>query len=220
MTRYSPMKFRLPIVLNIRRLPGGPGREETANLKPDDCFISDFEGLFAQHANMSTIYSESIKILLTVSSLPILATGFLMRDRSGSATLNLFALPPIISYILLVTPVLDFLMVHVVASHRFLLLFYARGLNMFRRIYFQHWQDSGHVFEQKPLPTDPAYPRNYEPLGSMGSIVHGSAMVNAMYIWLGAVNLFPSANRWTVAASVAYLCFMEVWYWIGSLRAG
>jgi hypothetical protein len=214
------MKFRLPIVLQVRSVPDTPEKKRDDDLKPDECFISDFEGIFAQHASMSTIYSESIKILLTLSSLPILATGFLIKDQSGTSKLNLFALPPIIAYILVITPLLDFLMVHVVASHRFLLLFYARALNMFRRIYFERWKERGYVFERKPLPTDPKYPGNYEPLGSMGSIVHGSAMVNAIYLWLGMLNLFPRIDGWAILASIAYACFMEAWYWISSLRAG
>lgn len=214
------MKFRLPIVFQVRNMPDIPERKRDGDLKPDDCFISDFEGIFAQHASMSTIYSESIKILLTLSSLPILATGFLIKDKPGSSSLDLFALPAIISYILVVTPLLDFLMVHVVASHRFLLLFYARALNMFRRIYFDRWKERGYVFERKPLPTDPKYPGNYEPLGSMGSIVHGSAIVNAIYLWLGVLNLFPDVGHWAILASIAYACFMEAWYWISSRRAG
>lgn len=214
------MKFRLPIILQVRSTYDTPEKKRDDDLKPDDCFISDFEGIFAQHASMSTIYSESIKILLTLSSLPILATGFLIRGQPGSSKLNLFDLPPIISYILVVTPLLDFLMVHVVASYRFLLLFYARALNMFRRVYFERWQERGYVFEQKPLPTDPKYPGNYEPLGSMGSIVHGSAIVNAIYLWLGILNLFPGRGCWAILASIAYACFMEAWYRISSLRAG
>jgi len=176
-------------------------------IDPQDAFIADLNGVFAQHSSMWTIYNESIKLLVTVSALPLLAAAALL---AAGERVDFTTLPPLLVCTLVVTPVLVFVTLGVVIHYRLTVLWYARGLNGFRAIYFSALQ-SAEATIQPPMPTDPRYPANYEFTGPMGLIVHGSAVLNAGYLFLAG----SSFGGWLPGSIVALVCVaaLELWYW-------
>ncbi|MGD8862431.1 MAG: hypothetical protein PVI30_20640 [Myxococcales bacterium] len=172
--------------------------------EPEQSFLADMGGIFNQHAAMWSIYMESVKLLVSITSLPILAAAVLISASKDGNAVNFASLPPVLSWALVVLPILDLLLLGVVIQHRLVILFYARALNGYRRIYLDWWNDHRRSSASEdlllPMPVDASYPRNYEPFGPMGLIVHGSAMVNALYVFGAAYTQFGEAARAWVCA--------------------
>jgi len=185
---------------------------------PERSFLADMTGLFAQHSAMWSVYTESIKILVSVTSLPVLAAAVLISvNKTGDAAKSIdFAhLPQVISWSLTVVPVLDLFLLGVVIHHRLVILFYARALNGYRKTYLDGWnaarRGDGHAPIELSMPTDRSYPGNYEFWGPMGLIVHGSAVVNGLFIFGGIHSL--SSQAWLAwICGLGTLLTYELWY--------
>lgn len=195
--------------------------------KPGEFFISDFKAVFDQHAKMWGVYSDSLKLLVTVMSLPLLAAAVLITATKGE--LSFVKLPPVMVAIVFITPAVTFFLLGVVIHHRQDILFYARALNGYRGIYEGFIASQLKVEMQMPMPIDPTFPPYYELLGPMGLIVHGSSVVSGGYVAAGVLSLttYFQLRSWhlagaiLVAASFGLLiaALLEVYYWITAARS-
>ncbi len=180
----------------------------------DKAFITDMQGVYAQHAQMCSIFNDSIRLLVTVSTLPLVAAGLLIQ---ATKQLDFSSIPSVLVWTLLFTPFVVFLIVGITIQHRFVILFYARALNRYRAIYSTWAAAANQPIDLNPMPIDPQYPPNYEPRGQMGLVVHGSAVINGLYLGFGAYNI--GGTVLALLSGLAYLGLMEWWYWFSSHRA-
>jgi hypothetical protein len=160
---------------------------------------------------------EMTKVLVTVSALPILAAGVFIKAATQFSHLS--DIPPVVVATLFFTPVVDFVIASLIMQHRFLMLFYARALNKYRHIY-SRWVPAGtQRLDLSPMPDDHTYPKNYEPFGPAGLIVHGTGIVNGFYLGVGVYRVLPCSFWVSSGAGLLYLVVLEVWYAINSCRA-
>ena len=172
--------------------------------------MADLDGLYKQHEAMWTIYNESLKILVTLTSLPFLAAALFVRE--GKEVPSLAQILPALRPALLLTPILDIFMVLVVLNHRLSVLLYARTINGFRGLYLDKFQVEKPRFkEHVHLPTKSDRPPFYEFFGPMGAIVHGIGLVCGSY--LGLLLWYGHRHRVAVLAGIGYLAFLEFLYW-------
>lgn len=188
-------------------------------LNPNAAFLRDMQGMYEQHAAMWVVYTDGIKILVTINSIPLLiASGFLAL-RKQDLPIEWSALekmPTVLGWVMILTPVLCFCILGLVIHYRLVILFYARCLNDYRRIYLEDWnarRESAHLPKlELCMPINKEYPANYELGGPMGLIVHGSALVSASYLTLAVISFGAS---WCCALFNVLLVFaaFEFWYW-------
>lgn len=196
-----------------------------------ESFVTDFAGIHQQHANMCNVYNSSIKMLLAVTSVPLLIGSVLLETSGGLPVLESTTLPLILTLALVLTPVAVLVVLAVIVHYRLVVLFYAKCLNRLRQIYLEQWNaarqgSSGGAIDLSPLPTNPSVPVLYEPFGPMGWIVHGTVFVNGLYLLLGLYDLglrFPLLSReaaWPAAAglSVLYCVALEYGYYLNASR--
>lgn len=180
----------------------------------DKAFNTDMQGIYAQHAQMCSIFNDSIRLLVTVSALPLVAAGLLIQATKVPDFANI---PSVLVWTLLFTPLVVFLIVGITMENRFVILFYARALNQYRAIYSQWAADAKQNIDLSPMPTNSKFPANYEPGAQMGLVVHGSAAINGLYLVLGVYNLGGTVLAFL--SLLAYLGLMEWWYWFSSYKA-
>jgi hypothetical protein len=186
---------------------------------PQKAFISDMTGIFAQHSQMWTVSVEMFKILITVSALPILAAGILLQ---AAQEVDLSNLPTVVVMTLFFTPAVAFLIAGIIMQHRFVILFYARALNRYRAIYSEWVGVTGNRIDPSPMPVDATYPANYEPVGPTGLIIHGTGIINGLYLGLGVYSTLGRSWAYLVISFViglTYLMLLEWWYKFSSRRA-
>jgi hypothetical protein len=187
-----------------------PKGEQNAGQELETFFISDLNGLYRQHEAMWSIYNESLKILVTLTSLPFLVAALLVRQGKDVPTWTQI-LPPL-RPVLLLTPILDVFMVSVVVNHRLSVLLYARAINGYRGLFLEKFPAEKVRFEAHiRLPVKSDRPPFYEPWGPMGVIVHGMGLVGGVY-W--ALGIWPVSGSWLGAgAAAAYLGLLEYLYY-------
>jgi hypothetical protein len=180
--------------------------------EPEKMFVADMNGIFAQHAAMWAVYTETVKILVTSTSLPIIAGSVVFSITKDPITFA--TLPVIIFWTLIVAPILNLLLLGVVIQHRLVILFYARCLNGYRRVYLSEWNSQRSAPPRSPIclpmPTSEAYPRSYELMGPMGLIVHCSGIINGLFAFGAAYRYMTLAA--SVAVAFAVLLSYELWY--------
>jgi hypothetical protein len=184
---------------------------------PEKAFISDMQGIFAQHSQMWTVTVKMIKVLVTVSALPILTAGILIGATRQVP--DLANIPSVVVVTLFFTPVVDFVIASLIMQHRFVMLLYARGLNKYRAIYSEWARASGNRVDLSPMPVDHRYPANYEPVGPTGLIVHGTGIVNGFYLGFGVYSAHIGSFCVSLVTGIAYLVLLEFWYAFNSHRA-
>jgi hypothetical protein len=183
--------------------------------KPEEFLLADFKAIFEQHAKMWTVYSDSIKILVTVISLPLLAAAVLITTK---VSIDLMHLPPVLLATVFITPAVAFFLLGVVVHHRLVILFYARALNGYRGMYAEALMLRWRSELTLPMPTNPQYPAYYEAWGPMGLIVRGSALVNGSYIAIGLLSLMAGilSPKYCVVIAVLvaaiFITIMELRY--------
>jgi hypothetical protein len=180
---------------------------------------------------MWSVYVESIKILVSVTSVPLLAAAALLAlgkpgEADGPAFISQLVnhqpWPPILFVGLVIICVVDLLLLGVVIHHRLAVLFYARGLNGYRKIFVGqlpgvlHPAGSPSVVNW-PFPTNVLYPPDYEPLGPMGLIVHASAVVNGIYAFGSACLITRCYSSALLGLAVTFGVF-EFWYYYSCRR--
>ncbi|MGA2400147.1 MAG: hypothetical protein ABSG91_00380 [Syntrophobacteraceae bacterium] len=171
---------------------------------PEKAFISDMKGIFGQHSQLWTVTVETIKILVTVSALPILAVGISIGAAKHDVEIS--NLPSVVIMTLFFTPMVDLVIVSLIMRHRFEMLFYARALNKYRAIYSDWAQAAGiPPLDLRPMPVDHRLPRNYEPAGPAGLIVHGTGVVNGLYPGLGMYSVHAGSFGVSLVTGLAYL---------------
>lgn len=189
--------------------------------EPEKPFLTDMECIFAQHAAMWSVYTESLKILVSITSLPVLAAAVVLSVSKDGNAIDFANLPPVLVWTLFLLPILDLLLLGVVIQHRLVILFYARALNGYRRIYLQRWnagRKPGDPELKLPMPTNPAYPENWERAGPMGLIVHCSGLVNGIYAF-GAMYTWVHGFWRSILTALAVLVIYEWWYFAHCRRA-
>lgn len=170
-------------------------------------FGADLEGLYKQHENMWTVYNESIKILVAVTSLPFLAAALFIDGEKG---IELASIPQTLRLMLFVTPVLDLFMIGVVINHRLVVILYARAINGYRGLFLEGSEDRENFNKHVHLPTVGDIPGFYEPNGPMGVIVHAIGLVGTAYIAFG---LWGLTSPWLQGGiAVVYWVFVEWFY--------
>jgi hypothetical protein len=188
----------------------------------DQAFLADFKGLYDQHASMWPIYIDSLRILVTVCSAPLLGLAALLAAvrppaSAGSALLTLGAVigSPVlgvaVAFAMLIICVINLLLLGVVIHHRLAILLYARGLNGYRKLYTQAFGRTRLPGMEWPFPVAPGFPENYEPFGPMGLIVTACGLVNGCYAGL-ACNLFGAGVVASVCGGASAMACYHLWY--------
>jgi hypothetical protein len=184
-------------------------------------FLADVAGIYASHAAVQTAYGESLKILLGVGSLPLLAaSAYLAATKEG---LFLTRLPPFLIATSIITPVLAWFVLGIVISNRLTTLFYARMLNGMRATYLPKLPAAAQALLAY-WPQDPKKPGYFEQTGPTGLVVKLTGVVCGTYAGLGVGNVlrailsleWSAAGYWVLASCVlcgALVSYgMQQWY--------
>jgi hypothetical protein len=185
------------------------GEQNTGQELGASFFGADLDGIYRQHEAMWSVYSDSLRLLVTVTSLPLLAAALFIHE--GKELPQLAHLPSLLKFILILTPIFDFFMIAVVINHRLVMLLYARCLNGYRGLFLAKLPSEKLQWEKHiPLPTTKDTPRYYEFKGPMGVIVHGIGLVCGVYLVFGFEGIPWLWLR--IGIAVVYFAGLELWY--------
>lgn len=177
-----------------------------------------YENVAELHRNMHNVFVRVISIYLTLVTVPftlavviIQATGQLGVTQQEAWFLSTFKL------VSLLIGVAGLLFVLILIRYRFRIIESARQLNGLRQVLVQSGLHSW--IRGTGLPTNPRYPKYWEPAKEAGLLVFAGAVINSFYFYL-AYSLLPPAHPigfiWCLFGSVG---FHELIYYYLAWRA-
>lgn len=182
-------------------------------LDTDQCvglIESDFAGLHAQHAGAVTSFNFALQIVIAIETIPWLAAGALIQQKSVDLPALLRSAPFMIA--LLFTGLLGTVGYMILVHNRLLVNYYARSLNYYRSLLATNHVPMGN------LPFDPEKPRDSDQMGIMSLLALTFVTLNGVYFGLICYEVVKLMFRGIVHAPKTHPTYTWI-YWVATLAA-